>query len=448
VLILTAGLTPIRVTALTVGTPISTLVVEITADDINRRLVYNLEVVDGVASGTIDVPAGEARLFTVTAFDDQHNVTHEGSAETDVSPGNNPPLNIKLKPMPGQVGVTVTFGNYTVLVTPAQYTIDAAVTDQLQLDVTVIDPDDEVVTDPQVQWATTDPTMATVTASGLVTGLADGEVSIVAMYDAVAGLSELTLTGFDNAEVCNGLDDDGDTQIDEGLVYCINGTPAANTDGENSCLPGWLDSNNVPLDGCEEAEPVPTAEVCNGIDDDLDGDTDEGLFYCINGSPAPNTDGENSCWDTWFDVDGIAVNGCEAQSDPREPNNQVAQASNLGTLTLGLQFTVTGNLVPVGDTDWFRLIVLEDPDYCGSGPGPEFRIYFVQNPGVEFRVLLFDDTGQVPFGNTAGDGTQVWFFTGTCGQDDTREVTVRVERREGSLVTASDWTLEFSYGVY
>ena len=46
-------LTPLRFTVFAVGTPISTLVVEITADDINRRLVYNLQVVDGVASGSV-----------------------------------------------------------------------------------------------------------------------------------------------------------------------------------------------------------------------------------------------------------------------------------------------------------------------------------------------------------------------------------------------------------
>jgi hypothetical protein len=192
----TEKLTPIRVTAFAVGTPISTLVVEVTAADINRRLVYNLEVVSGVATGTIDVPAGEARTFTVTAFDDQHNVTHEGSETADVSPGNNPPLRVKLKPIVGEVEVTVTFGEYTVLVTPATATIDAAVSDQLQLEVTVLDPDDTPVQNPQVQWATTHPTLAAVSASGLVTGLADGSATTIATFEGVAGLSELTLTGF------------------------------------------------------------------------------------------------------------------------------------------------------------------------------------------------------------------------------------------------------------
>ncbi len=128
----TEELTPIRVTLFTVGTPISTLVVEVTAADITNRLVFNIEVVGVVATGTIDVPAGVARTFTVTAFDDQNNVTHEGSETTDVSPGPNPPLRIKLKPIAGQVEVTVTFGTFSVLVAPAAAIIDAAISNQLQ----------------------------------------------------------------------------------------------------------------------------------------------------------------------------------------------------------------------------------------------------------------------------------------------------------------------------
>jgi hypothetical protein len=311
-------LTPLRFTVFTVGTPISTLVVEITADDINRRLVYNLQVVDGVASGTVDVPAGEARTFTVTAFDDQHNVTHEGSATADVSPGNNPPLRVKLKPIAGEVEVIATFGEYTVLVTPASATIDAAISDQLQLEVAVIDPDDEAVPDPQVLWATTHPSLATVTASGLVTGLANGEVTIVAAYDGVAGLSEVTLIGFGgispSPEVCNGIDDDLDGEIDEGTdsdcttcYVCVNGecTPAALlTDPKQDCGPGFV------CDGAGSCIPV-SPEVCNGIDDDLDGEVDEGMVYCINGQAAPNTDGENSCLPGFYDYDEDATNGCE-----------------------------------------------------------------------------------------------------------------------------------------
>ena len=85
---------PLRITAVTVGTPISTLVVQVTASDIPTPLVFNLSVVNGVASGTIKIPPGPARTIAVTAMDAQGNVTHEGSATLDVRPGQNPPLQI------------------------------------------------------------------------------------------------------------------------------------------------------------------------------------------------------------------------------------------------------------------------------------------------------------------------------------------------------------------
>ncbi len=187
---------PIQVTAFAIGTPINSIVIEVTADDINNRLVFNLRLEGGIAHGIIDVPIGPARTFTVTAYDDHHNVTHEGSATADVNSVNNPPLHVKLKPVSGEVEINVTFGEYAVFVYPELATIDAAVSTSLQLTVSVVDQYGEDVPNPDVQWATTDPSIATVSTSGLVTGLDDGEATIVATYDGVAGISELTLTGF------------------------------------------------------------------------------------------------------------------------------------------------------------------------------------------------------------------------------------------------------------
>lgn len=63
------------------------------------------------------------------------------------------------------------------------------------------------------------------------------------------------------------------------------------------------------------ATGVPVApESCNGVDDDLDGTTDEDLPYCFAGAPAPNTDG-GGCLVGWLDHDGDAANGCEALAD-------------------------------------------------------------------------------------------------------------------------------------
>ena len=189
------GLIPLRITAITAGTAISTLVVQVTAADIPTALVFNLTVVNGVASGTIQIPPGPARTIAVTAFDAQGDITHDGSVTIDVHPGKNPSVQIKLRPHAGDVPITVTFGNFGVVVTPANASIDVSVAATVQLSVTVTDVNGQVLASPTVEWATTNPAVATVDATGLVSGVASGVATIVATYQGVAGVSAVTVSG-------------------------------------------------------------------------------------------------------------------------------------------------------------------------------------------------------------------------------------------------------------
>ena len=231
----------IVVTAFAAGTPISTLVVQVTGDGIPDALVFNLVVNDqtGVASGTIKVPPGPTRTFAVTAFDDDGVITHEGEATVDVSPGQNAPLQIKLGPKSGHVPVTVTFGSFSVVVSPlgAEFDLGGFV----QLSAQVFDENQDPVPGAVVDWATTAPWVATVDANGLVSPVAPGEATIVATYEGVAGLATVTVL---------------DTPVDN--------------DGDNSFLP----------EDCDDSDPTrhPGApEQANGIDDNCDGFVDEGL---------------------------------------------------------------------------------------------------------------------------------------------------------------------------
>jgi len=190
-----------QVNVLVAGTPINTVVVEVTAADFTA-LVFNLTVENGVATGTIRIPPGSQRTIHVTAFDIQGNVTHEGQTTIDVRPGVNPPVSIPMVPRSGQVPITITFGQYAVVVSPAEATIDAANSTDLQLGVVVSASNGGMVTNPAISWATTNPAMATVSATGLVTGRLDGVINIVAVYEGVAGLSLIHLTGFGGSPVC------------------------------------------------------------------------------------------------------------------------------------------------------------------------------------------------------------------------------------------------------
>jgi len=83
-------------------------------------------------------------------------------------------------------------------------------------------------------------------------------------------------------EGCNGIDDNCDGQTDEGTT----GTPCAVTNEYGSC-PGTSTCNSG-IPGCTGRNPAP--ESCNGVDDDCNGQTDEA--------------GAAGCTDWYMDHDG------------------------------------------------------------------------------------------------------------------------------------------------
>jgi hypothetical protein len=246
------------------------------------------------------------------------------------------------------------------------------------------------------------------------------------VQNCVGGVMQMCMPGTPTPEVCNGIDDDCDGVIDNGLGTftcgvgaCQRTVPACVMGVTQTCVPGAPmpeicdgidnDCNGVVDNGdpggggaCNTMLPgvcsigtnhcmgghivcvqnrTPTAEVCNGLDDNCDGLVDNAAItqLCPNNPVTSHVMtvvcnggmgcGISMCVAGWYDVDGMYANGCECQDD----NNAQAcgSAVNINVATAGMA-TVTGKVVPANVPaspdygDWFNLTF---PPAAGSAPG-------------------------------------------------------------------------------
>src|SRR4051812_46758746 len=151
---------------------IAAMSVEVTGPGISTPIVVTLNVAGATVNGTVRVPVGSGRVFTVRAFNAQGQEVGSGSATASVVAGTNPtvtvPMNVATPT--GDVPIDVTIGSYTVTVSPSPVTIARGATRTLTATVTEIG--GGPVANPDVQWGARNPVVA-----GL-SGASNGSVTL------------------------------------------------------------------------------------------------------------------------------------------------------------------------------------------------------------------------------------------------------------------------------
>jgi hypothetical protein len=152
--------------------------------------------------------------------------------------------------------------------------------------------------------------------------------------DELDDLEGLACTVGDNPGTTQLLSEPGDPGVTTLTLACVQTpltcpppTPSGNHiqsadcdpvtgDWQLTCEAGFADTNGDPDDGCEDE---PAVEVCNGLDDDGDFATDEGLGEITVPHGTADCQGAagylvNSCDSGFEDQNGLVEDGCEVET--------------------------------------------------------------------------------------------------------------------------------------
>jgi hypothetical protein len=240
-------------------------------------------------------------------------------------------------------------------------------------------------------------------------------------------------------DVCDPTEDCATCEEDCGACICGDGT----CDATETCYTCPHDCGNCP------------PEVCDGVDNDFDGQIDEEPDATQSCQTVPHANKDcffgqcviQSCYSGYNDLNNIYSDGCECQDDGTEYDNSCSLAVNLGTISdNGETATQAGRLSYDGDEDYYVFFGEDTNDIL---PPDDFyvRVFFTSNPEDEFEFKVYKGSSLSSCGSLQYTGTD-FSQDGTYGVEDSGYYHVRVYRKAGAQPTCREYEIEFSNAIY
>lgn len=262
------------------------------------------------------------------------------------------------------------------------------------------------------------------------------------------------------------------------------------------CKEDYYDLNgdlNLPVNsnGCEYycVKTADPKEICDGKDNDCNGNTDEGSISILCPSPpfaVPVCDGGkckiSSCTAGYYDVDMLYQTGCECQVDTHDL--QGVGNTCEGAIAIQSEFVdsaqnyvdITAKIIPQNDEDWYRVVARDDinADRTNGGDNFHFAVYFLDNPNSAYQIEIrenncnnanvkcINDTvfewktdfrgDVVPGGQYEGENPCTTSclsnnFTTNCCNDNSRIYLIKVYRNPNAPYICDSYTIRISNGV-